>query len=359
MASDRLVFGLAIFGGICGLLFWAMRGRGGGMSMEESRKLLHEGALAMGREAYLFYLGGASSLMAIAAAAQHRKPLRMISVVLVVAVVCWMGFMIHFAARVYAMICIAIAICGVLSRFPKQIISPRGIALGIAFLIPLYVLNVLFVEKRMESKFADPYFGESVMSKAATLIRVQDGGIRANSFVVSAVWLLLQFTSDPIYFLDFYRTLNIPHDYGLYEFSLIANRVPGYDWQERRNELDLMYESIGITTNVWGSGIRDVAIDFGEVGAVIMFFLMGYAAAKMSAARTIGGRVLSVFLMQWLFYSPFTGPITHRPYQTALYILVVWHFVELRYTRNTESAGSAPRRGAIQAQRKPLEAPVA
>lgn len=358
MASDRLVLGLALFGGVCGLLFWVMS-RKGGMSMEEARHLVHQKALVMGKEAYLFHAGGAASMMAIGVAAQHRKPFRMISLVVLIAVVCWAGFMIQFAARVYAMICIALGIAGMLTRFPKQIISPRGIALGIACLIPLYVLNVLFVEKRMESNFADPEFGEYITAKASTLIRVQDGGIRANSFVISAVWLLLQFTSDPIYYLDFYRGLNMSHDYGLYQFSLIANRIPWYDWQERRNELDTMYESIGILTNVWGTGIRDAAIDFGEIGAVVMFFIMGFAAAKMGAARTIGGRSLHIFLVQWLFYSPFTSPITHRPYQAGLFFLLAWHFIELRNLHRTEGLQSVARRGAENARRRPVEIPAA
>ncbi|MBL9175725.1 MAG: hypothetical protein JNL10_19435 [Verrucomicrobiales bacterium] len=354
MASDRLVLGLVAFGGVCGLLFWYMS-RGMGSSMEETRHLVHQKALGMGREAYLFHAGGAASLMGIAMAALHRKPFKMLSLALIVALVCWAGFMIIYAARVYSMICVAIALCGFVTRFPKQIFSPRGFALGVAILIPLYILNVLFVEKRMESNFADPAFGEHITAKASTLIRVQDGGIRANSFVISAVWLLLQFSSDPVYYLDFYRTLNISHDYGLYQFSLIANRVPGYDWQDRRNELDLMYESIGITTNVWGTGIRDAAIDFGEVGAVLMFFFMGYAASKMGAARTLGGRALGIFLMQWLLYSPFTSPITHRPYQAALFFLLVWHFVELRMLRRTEALQVIAQRGAENARRGPVE----
>lgn len=355
MASDRLVLGIAIFGGICGLIFWAMRGKSG-TSMEETRLLVHGGNIGMGKEAYFFYFGGAASLMAIAAASEHRKPLHMMALTVLIGVTCWAGFMIHFAARIFAMLCIAIAICGALTRFPKQIVSPRGIALGIAFIIPLFALNVMFAEKRMESKFADPYFGEYVTSKAATLIRVQDGGIRANSFVISGAWLLLQFSSDPIYFLDFYRTLDVSHDYGLYQFSLISNRVPGYDWQDRRNELNEMYEPIGVTTNVWGSGIRDVAIDFGEVGAVIMFFIMGFATARMGAARTIGGRSLGVFLMLWLLFSPFTTPITQRPYQMGLYLLVVWHFMELRHLRKAEGVRPMARRSAIQEPRGSVEA---
>jgi hypothetical protein len=126
-----------------------------------------------------------------------------------------------------------------------------------------------------------------------------------------------------------------------------------------RNELDTMYESIGIMTNVWGTGIRDAAIDFGEIGAVVMFFVMGFAAAKMGAARTIGGRALHVFLVQWLFYSPFTSPITHRPYQAGLFFLLAWHFIELRNLRRTEGLQSIALRGAENARRRPVEVPAA
>ena len=344
-AGILLVLGLAAFGAAAGFLFWILT-RNTSYSLEEVRNLLHEKAITMTRlQGYLFHAGGASSLIAIVLAAQTRRPLLWIAIAVVAAIVGWAGFMINFGARVYAMIAIALGMCGVLTRFPRQIFSLRGLVLGTAFLIPLYVVNVLFVEKRMESNFANPVFGESIAAKASTLIRVQDGGIAGHPFVVSAAWLLLQFSSDPVYYLDYYRGLNFPHHYGLYQFSLIAQRIPDYDWQEKRDQIDIMYEAIGTYTNVWGTSIRDAAIDFGEIGAVVMFLVMGWATGWMGATTTLGGRSLHLCLMMWLFYSPYNSPITMRPYQLSLFVLLAWHFVEAHRHRFLETgAGERPGR---------------
>lgn len=106
-----------------------------------------------------------------------------------------------------------------------------------------------------------------------------------------------------------------------------------------------MYEAIGTYTNVWGTSIRDAAIDFGEIGAVVMFLVMGWATGWMGATTTLGGRSLHLCLMMWLFYSPYNSPITMRPYQLSLFVLLAWHFVEAHRHRFLETgAGERPGR---------------
>ena len=89
-----------------------------------------------------------------------------------------------------------------------------------------------------------------------------------------------------------------------------------------------MYESIGVLTNVWGTGIRDAAIDFRELARSSCSSSAALAAAKWALPEPLADAHSTSFLVQWLFYSPFTSPITHRPYQAGLFF-PRRHFIEL------------------------------
>ena len=335
---DRTVLYLAAFGGVCGLIYWYLT-RNSGLSLEQTRQLLHAGDFAQTTlESYLFQVGGAVSFLSIVLSAQTSRPLLYLPAITGFSVACWIGLMLNTGGRIMAMEMVGMALCCGVVRYPRLVISVRGVAVIIALLIPLLALNIMFVQKRMETLFADPAFADVMISKSTSLLGNQEGSLFSGDFITTGTWMVLQFTSDPIFYLDYFRSLDFSnYHFGLYQFSLLANRIPGYDWQERRFELDALYEPLGIYWNVWGTVIRDATIDFSEFGAVLMFFAVGWLTGRMGLSRLPTGRLLHLFGILWLMFSPFLSIIPHRALQVYLILALGGHWILLRKTRALES----------------------
>ena len=329
-----LVMKLGVVGATIGLIYWGLAGTPHG-TLEEIRQSVHDGTFTETKTvSYLAQIGGAISLLSAALASHARRPILVSSVVLVGSWIAWIGLVLHTGGRVFMLALTAVVICGLAARYANKVFSLKWAFMATLASIPVLAANVWFVEKRMQTWFDDPALGISRIVKAESLVGREATAVLDNDYATTSIWLLLQFTSDPIYYLDYYvKYIDLPLHYGLYEFSTVANRIPGYDWQKRRDIIDTMYEPIGVKTNVWGTGIRDVMVDFGAGGAVVIFLLMGLVSGALDGTRYLGGRILHVFTLVWIAYSPFNSPITLRPMQWAVFGALAWLILEFLVTR--------------------------
>jgi hypothetical protein len=324
-ATGRVFWGLTIAGALMGLAYWLLLGNPSA-TLEEVRNSIHDGTFTQSQAAsYLYQVGGAFTLLSIALATQARRPVNCVLASFGLGATCWAGVVLNTGGRVLLFAFLAAGVCGLLTRFTRQFFSVKGATVTLLVFVPLLLLNVVFVKYRMQSWFDHPELGVSRTQKVETLVGTHADLVLNSEVATSSLWLLLQFTSDPVYYLDYFvKYVDMAPSYGLYQFGIIGNRVPGYDWSAERAAIDTMYERIGVRTNVWGTGVRDSMIDFGAPGAVLFFFFVGVVCALTKTTSHPAGRALYIFSVMWLGYSPYNSPLTLRPVQTAIFITIAW-----------------------------------
>lgn len=350
--STKTPIVLACFGAGAALLVWATGWGTEHLSLEHTRDVQRMAATEQSRiSSYLYQVGCFLGLLAVALVGRVRRPVLVMAVVLAINMVGLFGYIRLTGSRADTLALVALGLSVLLLRFPRQILSIRGLGYMVAIGVPLFVLNVIFVVVRMESLLANPVIAERIMYRAAELVQSPESSVFGNDFLILSSWLLLEYVSDPIYYLNYFLKLEAPPlHYGLHQFSLIANRIPGYDYLVRKEFIDALYQPLGVYWNVWGTSVRDMVLDFGTIGAPLAYFIGGWFTGRTArdAARSVGAQVCYSLLLVWLFYTPFYSPIILRPFQMALIFGIVWYVVEFLARGRTgeaeEGESSGPER---------------
>lgn len=136
----------------------------------------------------------------------------------------------------------------------------------------------------------------------------------------------LAYLSDPLAKLTFFvEEANINRWYagGLYSFPHIfepITKIAGGNskWLSLRSEIALILESINTQPNPWATGIRDIVIDFGFVGASITMMILGILSTWASFYLLRLGSPLALILLSiiafWLAAFPFVNVSMMGPF---------------------------------------------
>lgn len=130
--------------------------------------------------------------------------------------------------------------------------------------------------------------------------------------------LSLSYFSTPLPTLEFY--LDLPDSrapgplWGEYDFPAVARWIRRFTfnddptaWDEARLEVFRPLSDFGYGTNVWATLARDLVADFGRLGAVLSFMLLGYMAQSLylRQSRDVAPQaaILSVYLRIIVIFS--------------------------------------------------------
>lgn len=138
----------------------------------------------------------------------------------------------------------------------------------------------------------------------------------------------------PMYFLFWDSGWTNGPYYGLWELPFVSRRIDtvigSHGLTAERAELvgDEFISRTGYYPNVWMTGIRDLLLDFGYVGAVVFVTLVGYfSAAVMNwyrSKKTVGNGVLLVVVDIGLLYSPLFSEFKDTIYFFTMLISVFY-----------------------------------
>lgn len=161
------------------------------------------------------------------------------------------------------------------------------------------------------------------------------------------------YLTSPIPSLDYYlQQGEIPGPYlGGYNFPLVArnmHRIAGnseaFSWLDIRDDVFRPFVDGGYLGNVWATLLRDLAVDFSVMGAIIFMLLLGWVT-RWTQARGQEGRafahLIGVLLTLVAVFSPFVSlfPSVYIS-NTIVYALALWFVTKIRI-RNGSVASDA------------------
>lgn len=129
----------------------------------------------------------------------------------------------------------------------------------------------------------------------------------------------------PILYFDFYRAANSqPPAWGGHQFSMLAWRLNLRDGLSIKEDVDAYYALIGIENNVWSTSLREMWIDFGGVGCVLSYAIIGGLSgyAKRMSERIFIAQYLYIFLLSYMIFSPVTSAFRAISMQATTYFLL-------------------------------------
>lgn len=170
-------------------------------------------------------------------------------------------------------------------------------------------------------------------------VMLQGLGVNNPGVEASVVFAFLdEYLVSPVYYLDYYIN-NVNHDpaYGALQFDFLARRFGFDDRYVIKLEVDAAYGALNLNWNVWATGIREIAIDFGKgIGAVLAFATIGLLAAmaKLNAHRSLAAGLIFSMLASFLVISPATSLFRSSFFQYGFYFaLIGWVFETLSRRR--------------------------
>ena len=136
----------------------------------------------------------------------------------------------------------------------------------------------------------------------------------------------------PIAYLDFYfYTATAPPAYGGHQFFMFAYRIGFRDGGAIKEEVDAYYNVIGIEGNVWGTAIREMAIDFTPTGSLIAFLCIGVTTgvSKRLSTRSIASQFVLSYCVAFMLFSPMSSALRAVSMQATFYVVLVVFMVEV------------------------------
>lgn len=134
----------------------------------------------------------------------------------------------------------------------------------------------------------------------------------------------------PISYLQhFINTNEIPPRFGVFQFNVLGRRL-GYFWLYDKVAVDHSYFTLGITHNIWATGLREMVVDFGLYGVPFVFFLAGiiYSIAKHKRYRSLGAYSLCFLILMFMLNTPFESLFKDQSLEMALYFTLLVIFLE-------------------------------
>jgi hypothetical protein len=103
--------------------------------------------------------------------------------------------------------------------------------------------------------------------------------------------------------------------YGQVMFYIPAQQLGWDEGAEIKRAVDDMYRVLGVTVNIWATGVRDVHMDFGLLGSFCFVFVcgVGYAFCNKAAEFSVLAGVCGVMLLAFAVFLPF-GSLWKSPF---------------------------------------------
>lgn len=200
----------------------------------------------------------------------------------------------------------------------KYLLRTALLAVG-AFLFAA-VMNVVLnlASFRGGSMSHESYMIEVRGAAILSSLGVENPPSGASMFVALVDEYLLQ---PPRYF-DYYREVNnLPTARGGHQFSTLAYRFKIRDGIDIKEDVDLLYQDLGIERNVWATGIREMWIDFGFPGSAFAFAFFGFCMGI--SKRYLQGMFTAQFAHSYFFayflFSPFSSILKATNMQAGFY----------------------------------------
>jgi len=237
---------------------------------------------------------------------------------------------------------VSAARAGVLRFFRRHRVV--AVVLGVPVLLGLlYFLGVVFVQGR--SGGVSALFGLHAYHRMG-LTGLTESVVVGSDLLEAAV-LSLSYVVAPLTTHSFFYSLSDasfsgPY-WGQYNFQYLTSTVMRFtgfasEWEffwNIRNKVWAPLASLGYGTNVWATILRDLAIDFGWIGALIWIFFLGLIS-KWLALKAISGRYpalivaysfTAVFLLFSFAISMFFVTSVFPPF---MYAMVLYAFLASR-----------------------------
>lgn len=260
-------------------------------------------------------------------------------------------------AATFAMICInalysqggrigiifAIALALAARHLSKPISMPKKSAvLAFAAVICLgWFFSVGFVQKRLGT-FADPMIFLNAGHRTDLHPIAQE--IANNSDTAGFLFFSLSYPATATPTLVRYLKLEgaeIPGPfYGAYSFPLVARPIirafgdtPRSFWEIRR-DIFWVLRDYGFHGNVWATGVRDLMMDFGRAGGLIVLFILTLLSGAVYAKSQYGDatlKALASFVMLGCFWFSFHTPTFMGIYFTPVVYLSLYLLVRLPF----------------------------
>ena len=194
-------------------------------------------------------------------------------------------------------------------------IALKGVFVGV---LALYVLMIWFPYARNPNLY-DNY--EYFFTRRA---RVHFSELSYNMIEIFGEKNTIPFFTGLSYFTNPIPSLTLFYEYSDFEswytggaynfpfFSKVSNVIQrkNYSWNIIKANLSAIPDSMGYASNPWATGVRDLLVDFGEVGTIIFLFLFGFFSdllfvstrRRPSAVKIILLSLVSELLLAFAFY---------------------------------------------------------
>ena len=218
------------------------------------------------------------------------------------------------------------------------------VILGLPVLLGLvYFLGVVFVQGRSGGVSAlFSLYAAHRMGLTGVVESLVVGSAPLEAAVLSLSYVVAPLTTHSFYFGLSDAGFSGPY-WGQYNFQYLTSTVMRYtgygaDWQffwSIRDRVWAPLSMLGYGTNVWATVLRDLAIDFGWIGALIWVFFLGLGS-KWLAMKAISGRYpalvvaysfTAVFLLFSFAISMFFVTSVFPPF---MYAMVLYAFLASR-----------------------------
>lgn len=193
------------------------------------------------------------------------------------------GFL--YAGRFSIAILILMIGIGVVDSYSKySLMALFNIRVAVIGFVGLMYFLVIFPAQR------NPYLSDSVQHYLSWLSDAEISGWVIKVSEISILNWLPVFAYSTSYFsgsldkLNYFLTstdLVTWYEGGYYNFLILSqvstflSGAEGNRWLEIRNNIALLMESAGLSPNPWATGVRDFVIDFGMIGCVLAFVILG------------------------------------------------------------------------------------
>lgn len=242
------------------------------------------------------------------------------------------GITYLFSGGRFELVPLLLAFLSSLFVFNRERIA-RSLTRGLASVIPVSIgvvgLNLWLNVRGMRGGLGG---GEAVVHVTNGAALLSGFGFNdAPDFVMVMVGLLNEYLMKPILHFDYYLTTNYhPPANGGLQFMLLTSRFGATRGLELKEAADSLYAPMGIEGNVWATGVREMIIDFGNLGAVVAFLVVGIVAglSKRLFRNSDAAKFTYCVCLTFMAFSPFTSLLKAGLMQMAVYVAILWILVE-------------------------------
>jgi hypothetical protein len=218
---------------------------------------------------------------------------------------------VSFGGR-YEVLCLsALALIGILMRH-ADIVSrvPKWLLMGSAIFafVCLAVLNSFFGINR-DREGIDSESASIYMAEGAAILRGY-GIDRPGNTLGLTTGIVNHYLWEPVKFFGYYlNDDDLEPGFGQHNFGILTRRFGFNDGPRLKAAVDDLYYSYGIYHNVWGTGFRELAIDFKVVGTAVFLLFAGFLCrwCQTTFVRSWFAAFVTAVLIAMITLSPFSS----------------------------------------------------